>query len=376
MEGGSAISRREAIRAALGVTAVIAAPAIVGRASVASAENSFAGEELIVVSWSGNHELSFREAVIKPFNDRYGTKAETVGGWDQMIAQIVAAPEDNPPFDLTIADEYTTSTGMAENVFLRIDRAAIPGNDRVYPWFDEMRGPARDYGVPFGTGSLWMLSARGSGLRPGSWRTLWADEAAGKVTLDAAAFYWDLCLPALLSDAKPGIDEVFGTPAEVEALFAELDRIKIAKWYQDGAELTNLMLQEEASVAMMYSADAYGFIKEYGDDFEAAIPDEGTASYQNWFMKVRGTRHSELADLFMAYLLEQETQQNFLNASTDFMSLRGLTPPPHWPDYPQTEEALRATYKLFSLEGWDSFGPHWDEYSERMKQTIARTTGG
>ena len=53
------------------------------------------------------------EAQYDAFNATYGTKVETVGGWDQMVAQIVAAPADNPPFDLTIADEYTTSAGLA-----------------------------------------------------------------------------------------------------------------------------------------------------------------------------------------------------------------------------------------------------------------------
>ena len=370
------LSRRNAMKLALGAATAIASPAIIGRASPASAQTSFAGEDLIVVSWSGNHELSFREAVVKPFNDKYGTKVETVGGWDQMVAQIVAAPADNPPFDLTIADEFTTTTGMAENVFIKVDRSKMPGNANIYPWFDENRGPAKDYGVPFGTGSLWMLTAKSSGLKPDSWKSFWDEKAMGKSTLDAAAFYWDLCIPALLSSSKPGIEEVFGTPDDVEALFRQLDKLRIAKWYKDGAELTNLMIQEEASVAMMYSADAYGFIKEHGDDFEAAIPKEGTASYTNWFMKVRGTRHSDLGDLFLTHLLEKETQQNFLNASTDFMSLQGLEPPPHWPSYPRDEAGLRNTYKLFGIDGWDKFGPHWDAYSVRMKETIIKTTEG
>ena len=69
--GCSALSRRSALKLALGATTVIGAPAILGRATPASAQAAFAGEGLIVVSWSGNHELSFREAVVKPFNVAY-----------------------------------------------------------------------------------------------------------------------------------------------------------------------------------------------------------------------------------------------------------------------------------------------------------------
>lgn len=364
--------RRFLAQAAAGV----AMPALLGRAMVSTAQAAFEGESLIVVSWSGNHELSFRQAVVEPFNAKYGTKVETVGGWDQMVSQIVAAPADNPPFDITIADEYTTSSGLAENLFLETDRSKIKGFEAVYPWFDATRGEAKKFGVPFGGGSLWMLTAKSAGLGPDSWTHFWDPKVLGKTTMDSAAFYWDLCIPALLSKTKPGIEEVFGTPAEMEPLFVELEKLRMPKWYKDGAELANLMLQQEAEVAMMYSADAYGFIKEHGTEFSAAIPAEGTASYTNWFMKVRGTKHSDLADLFQAYLMEKETQQRFLDVSTDFMSRSDLVAPPHWIDYPKSNEDMARMFNLFNLQGWAIFGANWEALDARMKKVIAVTTQG
>lgn len=356
--------------------AVLAAPALIGRALPLSAQTAFAGEGLVVVSWSGNHELSFRQLVVEPFNATYSTKVETVGGWDQMVAQIVAAPADNPPFDLTIADEYTTSAGLAEGLFAETDRSAMPGFAAVHPWFDTLRGDAAKYGVPFGGGSLWMLTSRASSIAPDSWANFWDTRALGKTTMDAAAFYWDLCIPALLSARRSGIYEVFDSPAEMEPLFIELEKLRMAKWYKDGAELSNLMLQDEAQVATMYSGDAYGFLKEHGDEFIGAVPKEGTASYTNWFIKVRGTKHGALADLFQSYLLEHETQQRFLNGSTDFMSRSDLVAPAHWANYPMTNDQMAATFSLFSLAGWDKFGPNWEALDARMKQTIKVTTSG
>ena len=366
------LTRRQAIKR---VTA-FAAPAIIGRAAISTAKAAFEGESLIAVSWSGNHELNFRDAVIAPFNAKYGTKAETVGGWDQMVSQIVAAPADNPPFDITIADEYTTSAGLAEKLFIETDRSKIKGFDAVFPWFDDMRGDAKKFGVPFGGGSLWMLMAKSTGLKPDSWKNFWDEKVRGKTTMDAAAFYWDVCIPALLSAAKPGIDEVFQSPSEMEPLFVELEKLKMAKWYKDGAELANLMLQDEAQVAMMYSADAFGFLKDHGNEFDAAIPKEGTASYTNWFMKVRGTKHSDLADLFMGYLMEKETQQRFLDVATDFMSRSDLAAPAHWPNYPSSNDDMKTMFNLFSLDGWATFGANWEALDTRMKQTITRTTQG
>jgi spermidine/putrescine-binding protein len=69
------ISRRTLLAAG---AAAIAAPATIGRATVSTASAAFEGEGLIVVSWSGNHELSFREAVIDPFNEKFGPNWEAL----------------------------------------------------------------------------------------------------------------------------------------------------------------------------------------------------------------------------------------------------------------------------------------------------------
>ena len=82
---------KASIKAAAATTAAVFAPAILGRAPISSAKAAFEGEGLIAVSWSGNYEQVFRETIIGPFNEKYKTKAETQGGWDQMISQIKAA---------------------------------------------------------------------------------------------------------------------------------------------------------------------------------------------------------------------------------------------------------------------------------------------
>lgn len=370
------LSRRSILRGGVASGLVLAAPAVIGRASIANAQSAFAGESMIVVAWSGNYERIFDAQVTQAFNDRYGTRVETTGGWDQMVAQIKAAPEDNPPFDLTIADEFTTSSGLAEGLFLQTDRSAIAGFDAVLPWFDGDRGNASAYGVPFGAGALWMLASKSSGIGANSWNGFWDERARNKVTLDEAAFYWDLCIPAILSDAQPGIQEVFGDSSATEPLFAKLDELRVPRWYSTGAELANLILQDTAELAMIYSADAFGFMEDFGATHDIAIPDEGTAAYTSWFMKVRGTQHSELSDLFMTYLLEQETQQRFANHSTEAMSRGDITPPGHWPAYPVGNDAYREQFKLFSLAGWDAIGANWNTLAERMTTTIARTTNG
>lgn len=352
----------------------VAAPAILGRAALSSAKAAFAGEGLIAVSWSGNYEQVFRETIIEPFNAKYNTKAETVGGWDQMTAQIKAAPADNPPFDVTVGEEYITSTALAENLLLKTDKSKIPNLSAIYPWFYETRpDKAKEYGVPFGGGTTMLLVRKKLGIAPDSWNVLNDKRLAKKITCDGGAWYWSASVPAVVSTVSPGLDELYDF-ATAEALFAEMDKWKVAKWYKDGAELANVLNQEEADAGLIYSSDAYTFLTQSPGEYEAAIPKEGAAGWTDWYFKVRGTKHSDLADVFMNYLLEKETQDRFLAKSSIFMSRKDVTVPAHWQGYPKSNEDYYRMFQILTMDGWDKINANYQAYDDRMKQTIVRST--
>jgi spermidine/putrescine transport system substrate-binding protein len=354
---------------------MIAMPAIVGRASVTTARAAFEGESLIAVSWSGNYEQVFRETIIDPFNAKYNTKAETVGGWDQIVSQIKAAPEDNPPFDVTVAEEYISATGLAENLYVKTDRSKIPNLEAVYPWFYETRpDKAKDYGIPFGGGTCMLLLRKSLGIAPDSWGLMWDDRLAGKVTADSGAWWWTLSVPAVMSQGSPGLDEMYDM-STAEPLFQQLDKLKIAKWFKDGAEQANLLNQGEADVAMSYSSDAYTFMNQSPGEYLASVPKEGVSAWADWYFKVRGTRHNDLADLFMNYLLDKETQDRFLSKSLIFMARKDVTVPEHWVGYPKSNEDYHRMFQIITMDGWDKINANYQAFDDRMKQTVAKTSG-
>lgn len=366
-------NRRRFLKAA---AITIAAPAILGRAALSTAKAAFEGESLIAVSWSGNYEQVFRETIIDPFNAKYGTKAETVGGWDQIVSQIKAAPADNPPFDITVAEEYISSTGLAESLYLKTDKSKIPNLAAVYPWFYETRpDKAKEFGVPFGGGTCMLLLRKKLGIAPTSWNLMWDERLAGKVTSDSAAWWWTLSVPAVMSKVNPGLDEMYDM-ATAEALFAELDKLKIAKWYKDGAEQANILNQEEADAAMSFSSDAYTFLTQSPGEYDAAVPQEGVSAWADWYFKVRGTKHNDLADLFLNYMLEKEAQDRFLSKSLIFMARQDVTVPSHWSGYPMSNEDYHSKFQILTMDGWDKINANYQAFDDRMKQTIARTTGG
>lgn len=370
------MNRRRLLKSAAIGTAVIAAPAIIGRAAISTARAAFEGESLIAVSWSGNYEQVFRDTVINPFNEKYGTKAETVGGWDQIVSQIVAAPADNPPFDVTVAEEYISSAGLAEGLYQKTDKSKIPNLEAIYPWFYETRpDKAKEYGIPFGGGTCMLLLRKKLGIEPTSWGLLWDERLAGKVTSDSAAWWWTLSVPAVMSKVSPGLDEMY-TMATAEPLFAELDKLKVARWYKDGAEQANLLNQEEADAAMSYSSDVYTFLTEQPGEYVAGLPQEGASAWADWYFKVRGTKHSDLADLFMNYLLEKETQDRFLAKSSIFMARKDVAVPAHWSGYPMSNEDYHKMFQIITMDGWDKINAEYQAFDDRMKKTVALTSGG
>ena len=370
------LSRRSFLSAA---GAALAMPAIIGRASPASAQTAFAGEDLSVVAWSGNYEDAFRRAIVEPFNERYGTKATTLGGWDQMAAQIMAAPADNPPFDVTIADEYTTIVGLNENLFAKTDRSKITNLPAVQPWYSETRPEEmRDYGVPFGLGFLLpLINTDLAGELPLSWKTLWDPSLAGKLALDGASFVWLLSVAAMVRGAKPGLEELFSWQPGMasDPIFEKIEELRPAKWYKDGAELSFVLMQEQAAFAEIYSTDAFGLVRDGGASFKTGLPEDGTVAYTEWYMKVRGTKHDELSDVFLNYMLEKETQDRFLAITMSVVSRGDVTVPSHWHGYPVSNDDLHKRVNLFSIDGWNKVLPNFTALDTRFKQAMLKTSG-
>ena len=374
---GIHLTRRRLLKTAgLAGAAVIGAPALIGRAPVSSPKAAFAGEGLIAVSWSGNYEQVFKTEVIEPFNAKYGTKAETVGGWDQMVSQIKAAPADNPPFDISVAEEYVSSSGLAEGVWLEQDKSKIPNLAAIHEWFYESR-PAdiAKYGVPFGGGTCMLLMRKKTGIAGNSWKSLWDEKLAHKITLDGTAWWWSLSVPAVMSTAKAGLEEMWDFPAGTEPLFQQLEKLKVARWFKDGAEQANILNQDEADAAMSYSSDALTFLNENPDEYTATVPVEGTSAWTDWYMKVRGTRHNDLADLFLNYLLEKETQDRFLAKSLIFVARKDVTVPSHWgAGYPKSNADYQKMFQILTIDGWNKLGVAWNDIDARFKKIIEVTT--
>jgi spermidine/putrescine transport system substrate-binding protein len=119
------------------------------------------------------------------------------------------------------------------------------------------------------------------------------------------------------------------------------------------------------------------FLNENPDEYTASVPVEGTSAWTDWYFKVRGSKHGDLADLFLNYLLEKETQDRFLAKSLIFVARKDVTVPPHWSaGYPKSNEDYRKMFQLLTIDGWKSLGAAWNDIDARFKKIIEITTSG
>lgn len=359
--------------------AALPMPAIIGKARAADAKTAFKGEEMTVCAWSGGYLDSFKSAVSDPFNAQYGTNVSLVGGWDQMVAQMKAAPAGKPPFDITVSEEYTTLGALAEGLYAKSDRSKFPQLADLQPFFLTARPEsARDYGVPLGLGfALPMLNTSLAANKPLSWSTMWDKDLERKLALDAGAYWWLIAISAIWGakkdfnafyDWKPGMAS--------DPIFDAVERLRPAKYYKDGAELSFLMLQEQAAFAEIYSADALGLMQNGGPNYKTGIPEDGTVAYGDWYIKVKGTQHDELADMFLGYILEKETQNRFIQVQMSVMSRKDVTVPSFWHNYPATNEDLVKNVRLMTMAGLERLLPNFDAMGERFQKAVLKTSKG
>jgi spermidine/putrescine transport system substrate-binding protein len=124
-ETGSLTSRRKVMAATGGiVTGAAGCTRLAGKESTGSGE--YAGETLRVTVWSGNYADRFEESVKPMFEEESGATLQINRGWEEILAQIQSAPEDNPPYDVTITEGQLYYLGRQDDLFEPLRKENIP----------------------------------------------------------------------------------------------------------------------------------------------------------------------------------------------------------------------------------------------------------
>ncbi|WP_049889446.1 ABC transporter substrate-binding protein [Natronolimnohabitans innermongolicus] len=345
----SAVSRRGLLSA----TAVGSATALAGCAELLGG-----GDGLRVMVWSGNYADRFEEGLVSQWEEDHDTDIQVERGWDGVLEQIRNAPEDDPPFDVTVAEGNFYYYGRQDDLFEPIDRDNISNEDEIMDFFTEIRDP--EYGMPVDGAPCTIIHREDADVDPETWADLSGDAVANSegVGIDTG-FWWYPMYAAALGMGEEGDAEVMYDEDNHEEILEAVDDWGVDEWASSGEDIWQAFDNETIDVAQWYyDQTAYDIDDEEG--LTHTMPEQTTGWINNWCV-VRGTDRQDEAEEFIDFLLDAEVQSTWAEDHPMMFSNENIDYPEELEDdLPTTDEEARDV----AFPDWEFLSEHDGDLSE------------
>jgi spermidine/putrescine transport system substrate-binding protein len=372
----SLINRRSSAKTFTVVVAAVAVAVLLGACGSAPGETAeeeglpYEGHHLVVGAWGGPYADVIKEVYVPSFEAETGATVEIVGMWTEVVDAIVAAPEDDPPYDVTVGEGFLNIRGLQEDIWLPIRYENIPNADDVYPWYytrDEIDDTDDAYGVPFGYGfEVLAYNKDELDFEPTSWSDLWRPEVQGKISMDGGYWNYAIATAAFHLDIEEGEGELY-TDDGMDAVMEEMAKLDIAVWFASGADSVGAMERGEIVIGEMYAEDI-GHMSERDPKYAFVIPEEGVMGWVDYYHVVRGTSEQDLAEMFINHLLDPDLQTEFAEHQYYWMaSSKAEVPADKAWFTPANNDELAAQARVFD---YDTFMDEWSAIEERLKEEV------
>lgn len=265
-------------------------------------------EKLVISTW-GFSEDFFRKEVYEPFEKEHNVKIVLeIGNNAERLNKIRQGSSD---VDLIYLSDYYAQQGIESGAFEKIDRSRIPNINEIY---DVAKAPlGEDYGPAYTIGQFGIAyNPKLVKTEIKSWNDLWSPELAGKLTL-----------PNITSTTGPMMLDAASQAAgskefNEDQAFAKMKEVNkgVVKYYDKTSEYVNMFNQEEIAagpIMEMYFKD----IQKAVPDAKFVAPTEGGYAVMNTVNIVKGSKHKELAEDFINWILSSEVQEKSAKAKVD-----------------------------------------------------------
>ncbi|ELY51145.1 family 1 extracellular solute-binding protein [Natronolimnohabitans innermongolicus JCM 12255] len=337
----------------MSATAVGSATALAGCAELLGG-----GDGLRVMVWSGNYADRFEEGLVSQWEEDHDTDIQVERGWDGVLEQIRNAPEDDPPFDVTVAEGNFYYYGRQDDLFEPIDRDNISNEDEIMDFFTEIRDP--EYGMPVDGAPCTIIHREDADVDPETWADLSGDAVANSegVGIDTG-FWWYPMYAAALGMGEEGDAEVMYDEDNHEEILEAVDDWGVDEWASSGEDIWQAFDNETIDVAQWYyDQTAYDIDDEEG--LTHTMPEQTTGWINNWCV-VRGTDRQDEAEEFIDFLLDAEVQSTWAEDHPMMFSNENIDYPEELEDdLPTTDEEARDV----AFPDWEFLSEHDGDLSE------------
>ena len=285
--------------------------------------------------------------------------------FDSNEAMMTKIQQGGTAYDIAVPSEYMIEKMKEENLLIPLDKSKIPNLKNIDPYFLDL--PFDDdnkYSVPYFWGTVGIVynpSLVGD-LDFSSWDDLWDPSLKRKVFLvDGAREVIGMGLNSLgyslnsldNHELRKATDKLITLAPNVKAII--------------GDEITPLMINNEATVALTWSGQAADMMSE-NEELDFAVPEEGSNLWFDNMVIPKTSKNIEGAHKFINFMLKAESgaqNADYVGYSTPNIAAMKLMDKEVVSDeryYPSEEQ--RETLEVYKNLGPDYLGKYNELFLE------------
>ncbi len=243
---------------------------------------------------------AFEEYYFETYGKRVKVNYTTYASNEDMYAKLRSG---STSYDIIIPSDYMVQRLIAEDMVEPLNPENIPNAAQIA---DEFRGlfydPDDRYSIPYSYGMIGVIynTKMVDSADIGSWSLLWNEKYRGKILqINNARDAFGTAMYYL------GIDVNTTDRADWEAALQYLkDQKPLVQGYVMD-EIFNKMKGESAAIAPYYAGD-YLTMYDSNDALGFFYPSEGTNVFVDAFCIPKGTRHKDIAEAYINFMLSEE----------------------------------------------------------------------
>lgn len=263
-----------------------------------TSEGYTSGNTITVFNWGDYIDSD----LIKQFEKETGIKViyETFDSNESMLTKI---QQGGTSYDIAVPSEYAIEKMIEEDLLIKLDHSKIPNLKNIDPRFlNKDFDPNNEYSVPYFWGTVGIVynKTKLKGKTFESWNDLWDEDLRNEILLvDGAREVMGFALNSLnysLNDTNK--EHLIQAKEKLEKLQPNIKAIV-------GDEIKMLMVNEEASVAVVWSGDAADMMWE-NENLDYVVPVEGSNLWFDSLVIPKTAKNIEGAHKFINFMLDAE----------------------------------------------------------------------
>jgi putative spermidine/putrescine transport system substrate-binding protein len=265
------------------------------------------GQEVLKVSgiYGGVWADSIRNAILKPFESKFGVKLEIEEGISAVTLAKLRQQKGSPQLDVVWMDRVVSDNAILEGLTERIDPEKIPNlRDVVAEAVQkDKKGDIQAITTGFWAAGI-AYNKKAVKSPPTSWLDLWRPEYKGKLAMYNPENA--ICLPILVTIAELR----GGGPNNIDPAFKAVQELAKngAVFFGGSPAGGNLLATGEVVIATLASSQVWDLQKQ-GHPIEYVAPKEGAVAGDMRVHIVKGTKRKDLAEKLVNFAVSDEAQR-------------------------------------------------------------------